>query len=608
MTIQSAFVLSACGTGVVCLQSFRPADVAAIDTATSPTLVLSLAGSNSSSSGTELQSNGSSNTARMSNQQTVASPPLLPGKSPGHGRIIGWISSISSSDGVISGWAADTQNPQEALKVAFYSDAPSTQGGTLMGTVVANAVSLSATYMYGLSGSHGFNFEIPSAFKNGQTRNFYAQASNGDGSISQVLSGSVGFYNLNPIAPTTTVTNYSSCLAPQSKCVSLSFDFGVPNFPSATAWGDGNDYFTAWGCVSSVGLNHIVRLNIVPYEGSSGTKYHDNNFQKDSLLVNMTDQMYGRPIIYFTSSRYNTYSSVYSLKKAVYGPHGNWQIFDMLDYPSNSGGFSSLDGRYPAFIMNDYSQPGWGPTSPYPGTDNYIPGVDNVAVNPENNSFPLIGSGPNGLTAIVNRLQGPGVTDGGVTGRTCIHMNPKLFDYNSNGEPQSMVAYLFQEATTGAASPCSLPDGSNLPSVGYYVYHFQGGTGWQLDRSFGPIESGLNPDQALKLASNTNGHTFIAGNWNGQITTVNLDNPPPRKRTVILSCGSAVNGSTAKFAEATGNTHQVWFLAIPPGAPMTYGNGVFTGDIYYAYSASAAVSRALHSRPHAKVVTLPGGP
>jgi hypothetical protein len=355
----------------------------------------------------------------------------------------------------------------------------------------------------------------------------------------------------------------------------------------ATGSHDGNDYFNAWGCVSAVGLKHIARLNILPYGGRNGTKYHDNNFQKDSLLVNSVDQIFGSPIIYFTSSRYNTYSSVYSLKKAAYGPKGNWQIFDMMDYPSNSGGLSSLDGRYPAFIMNDYSQPGWGPTSPFPGSYNYVPGVANVAVNPENNSFPLLGSGTTGLTAIVNLLQGPGVTDGNVHGRTCIHMNPKLFDYNSGGVPQSMIAYLYQEATNGKPAPCALPDASTLPSVGYYVYRFKGGLGWQLDRSFGPVDSGPNPDQALKLVSNANNHTFIAGNWSGQITTIDLDNLPPRTKKVILSCSASVNGSTAKFGEATGNRSQVWFLGIPPGAPPTYGNSVFAGDIYYAYTGSA---------------------
>jgi hypothetical protein len=312
--------------------------------------------------------------------------------------------------------------------------------------------------------------------------------------------------------------------------------------------------------------------------------YHDDNFQKDSLLVNSVDQLFGAPIVYFTSSRYNTYSSVYSLKKAAFSPDKKWEIFDMLDYPSSSGGLSSLDGRYPAFVMNDYSQPGWGPSSPYPGSYNYVPGVADVASNPEKNSFPLLGSGPRGLTTIVNLLQGPGVIDGGVSGRTCIHMNPKLFDYDSNGVPQSMLAYLYQQATSAAPLPCLLPDGSRLPTVGYYVYRYRKADGWQLDESFGPVESGPNVDQALKLVSSANNHTFIAGNWAGQITTINLDTSAPRTRTVILSCPGSVQGSPAKFAEATGNYNRVWFLAIPPAGPSTYGNDVFTGDIYVAYS------------------------
>jgi len=504
-------------------------------------------------------------------------------------RIIGWISGVSAADGVISGWAVDSQHPDQALTISFYAYAPPSQGGTLMGTTLANAVDFSVLYMHGFPGAHRFVFPIPEEFKRGKATTFYAQAANADRSESQLLSGMTKSFNLNPIARTSAIKT-ASCLAPRSKCASTAYDFGPPNFPWATGADDGKDYFKIWGCTSSVGLNHILHLNIIPYGSGNGTKYHDENFQKDSLLVNFVDEMFGSPIIYFTSSRYNTYSTVFSLKKAAYGPRGDWQILDMLDYPSNSGGFSSLDGRYPSFVMNDYSQPGWGPTSPFPGSYNYVPGVANVAVNPEHNSFALVGTGTTGLTAIVNTLQGPGLIDGGVQGRTCLHMNPKLFDYKA-GVPQSMIAYLFQEASTGKPSPCVLPDGSALPRVGYYVYHFQGALGWQLDRSFGPVDSSPDPDQALKLLSGADSHVFIGGNWNGQITTIDLDDKSPRTRKVILSCVVPTNGSSPKFGEATGNLRQVWFLAIPPDAPLTYGNGVFTGDIYYAYAGSNGRSR-----------------
>jgi hypothetical protein len=505
------------------------------------------------------------------------------------GRIIGWVAGVSAADGVISGWAVDTQDPQKTLTITVYSDAPGEKGGTLMGTTPANAVSRYVEYMHALVGSHGFAFPIPAAFKDGRTHAFFVQAGYEDGSLTQSLAGSATSFSLRAIPPTSEVIDASSCMSPSSSCASRAFDYGPPNFPSAAGWSDGHDYFKAWGCSSSAGLAHIVRLNIIPYDGPDGLKYHDNNFQKDSVWVNMADQMYGSPIIYFTASRFNTFSSVFSLKKAAFGPDGNWQIFDMLDYPSSPGGLSSLDGRFPAFIMNDYSQPGWGPTSPYPGRNTSVPGVADVPANPEQNSFPLVGTGSNGLTAIATRLQGPGARDGGVAGRTCIHMNPKLFDYDSRGVPQSMTVYLFQQATTADPAPCSLPDGSTLPRIGYYTYRYQGATGWQLDRAAGPAEAGPNPDQAMKLMSNAGRHMFIAGNWNGQITTVDFDDPS-RTRKAILSCSKTVAGAKAKFGEATGSSSQVWFLAIPPGGKTSYGNGVFTGDIYYAYSDAMANS------------------
>jgi hypothetical protein len=507
-------------------------------------------------------------------------------------RILGWISGVSAADGVISGWAGDRAKPNVALTVSFYSDAPPTEGGVFMGRVIADAINYAPAYMHGLSASHGFVFSIPENFKNGSTRRFFAQAADPSESKSVLLSGSIATYNLRPIAETTTVTDAAKCSSPKSVCKSAAFDYGRPNFPVPIGWSDGKDVFKAWDCDSSAGFNRIARLNIIPFGGSDGVKYHDRNFQKDSLLVNIADQEFGSPLIYFTSSRYAAYSSTYSLKKAAFGPKGDWEIFDILDYPSNTSGLSSLDGRYPAFVMNDYSLPGWGPTSPFSGSGNLVPGVSNTASNPEKNSFRLVGTGPYGLTTIVELLQGAGLVDAGVAGRTCLHMNPKLFDFDPKGIPRSMLAYMFYQFATGKRTPCLLPNGSILPRADYYVYRFHDVNGWQLDNNFGPVESSDNADEALKLVANANSHIFIAGNWDGQITTIDLDSPPPRRKAVILSCKKLINGSSAKFGEATGSTDKIWFLGIPPGIPPAYKGGAFKADIYFAYIASLATSRS----------------
>jgi hypothetical protein len=233
--------------------------------------------------------------------------------------------------------------------------------------------------------------------------------------------------------------------------------------------------------------------------------------------------------------------------------------------------------------MNDYSLPGWGPTSPLPGSSNLVPGVSNTAINPEKNSYPLVGTGPYGLTTIAALSQGPGVADGGVAGRTCLHMNPKVFDFDSKGIPRSMLAFLFYQSAIGERKPCLLPDGSTLPRADYYVYRFHDANGWLLDKNFGPVEADDHPDEALKLVAKAKGHIFVAGNWSGQITTINLDDPPPRTKAVILSCKKLIDGSPAKFGEATGSADQIWFLGIPPGVPPAYKDGAFRGDIYLAY-------------------------
>jgi hypothetical protein len=49
------------------------------------------------------------------------------------------------------------------------------------------------------------------------------------------------------------------------------------------------------------------------------------------------------------------------------------------------------------------------------------------------------------------------MTDLGAAGRASIHMNPKVFDYNSSPVSQSMI-FLYQVATTSAPPPCVLPD------------------------------------------------------------------------------------------------------------------------------------------------------
>jgi len=167
---------------------------------------------------------------------------------------------------------------------------------------------------------------------------------------------------------------------------------------------------------------------------------------------------FGSPIIYFTSSRYTTYSSTYSLKKAVFSPKGDWEIYDILDYPSSAAGISSLDGRYPAFVMNDYSLPGWGPTSPFSGSGNLVTRVSNTAINPEKNSFRLVGTGPSGLSTIVDYCRAQGWSTVEVAGRTCLHMNPKLFDFDSKAfrDPCWLICFINRPSEKKRLAICQM--------------------------------------------------------------------------------------------------------------------------------------------------------
>ncbi|WNL48063.1 hypothetical protein RKE25_10715 [Dyella sp. BiH032] len=501
--------------------------------------------------------------------------------------ISGWVSGYSAGgvanaylDGVISAWAIDWDHPYAGVTLKLYSDGQVVNGvgsgGTLVQTGVTNAPVFQTLYDYGAPQiNHGFSFKIPDALKDNQNHNFYVNATSADGLVTTTLSQAFASFKLSAIASTSTVTS-SACLTPSTACNSTAYDYNGPNFNGVTGWSDEVNYFAQWKCSSSTGINYIARLNIIP-AGS-----HDNNFQKDSTYVNPNDSALGGNIIYFTASRYNGYSSTYSLKKAVWdGGANQWRIYDMLDAPSSIGGFSSLDGTYPNFIMNDYAQPGWGPTSPL-GSGTTLPGVSRKSLNPEQNSFALEGMGPLGLTAVRNYVQNTGTFgDGSQSGRTCIHMNPKLYDFDANGVPHSMAAFLFEGDTSHA---CTLPDGSTLPAAAYYAYRYDPVSGWQLDKAFGPIglSQGTPPAQAMKLVWGTSG-TFIAGTWGGQIQTLNAEKPAPQSWNTVLDC-SAAPGGAPHFGEATGSTTQIWFLGSPSVGYVINPTGpVFVADIYYAF-------------------------
>ena len=317
----------------------------------------------------------------------------------------------------------------------------------------------------------------------------------------------------------------------------MSDSYFAPNYPDAQGWGDGINYFEKWGCKSSAGFNYIARMNILPLGTMGPDIYKDSgaDWENDTAPAGA---------IYFDLAD-NKRTAKWAIKKAIYNPAlAKWEIFSVLDSYSTPAGVSSHAGTDVNFVMNDYALPGFGPSSPVPGSKNKIPGVSNTSANSTIPSYPLVGSGPLGITTITGTVHpGTAGVPNGPQGQTCIHMNPKLMDYDASYVPHTLLANLFQGKP---GQPCTLPDGTQLPGGGNYLYRYQGkDLGWQLDLSAGMISDSLS-DPAHKfnlmprhLAGTA--HTLVSTNWydGGVIDFIDLDQPASNNARRVLDCSAA---------------------------------------------------------------------
>jgi hypothetical protein len=466
----------------------------------------------------------------------------------------GWIEKFFLADGTLTGWAFDAAAPESNLEVSFYVDGLMNNGGIFAGSVKANARHNGVNWTQGIKGEHGFTFRIPARWWDGREHTVSVYAKGAD-QVGYAI-GHPRSFNLAPTSAEsyTSVTD-SHCLDAKSRCEYTSSNYAASMFPDALGWSDGKNYFDEWKCVSPEYFNTIERVNVMPL----GT--HRPQFSKDSLFVEFQDNI---EIIYFTAVNAD-YSSVFSLKKAIYSNDQNrWKIFSVLDYPNSRGGLSSQDGRNKYFIMNDYSLPGWGPSSPIPGRSNKIPGVSDVNGGSDVPSYPLVGSGPLGITAIANTLHSSPNPSAPPEARTCLHMNPKLFDYDSEGRPHSLIVNLWQGSGRKA---CPLPPGaplSELPAPGNYLYHYEGPTlGWQLDLRTGLVTDSVHNDrsnamrQTPKLLSGSS-RKFVMANWDGTVQFVDLNKPMNDNSRLVLDCRS----SGVHFGEGSGKADRIFFQAV----------------------------------------------
>ncbi|MBI1862178.1 MAG: hypothetical protein HYR96_14790 [Deltaproteobacteria bacterium] len=108
---------------------------------------------------------------------------------------------LMTNRGQVLGWAVDIGAQTSPVVINFYIDGPKGTG-TLIGSTTANL----ATPPSGFSGNHGFNFQIPAAYRNGTNHTLFTDAPSLSGGTASVLSKSP--YNYLLYSPTTAGTNY----------------------------------------------------------------------------------------------------------------------------------------------------------------------------------------------------------------------------------------------------------------------------------------------------------------------------------------------------------------------------------------------------------------
>jgi hypothetical protein len=449
----------------------------------------------------------------------------------------GYLGNITDA-GEVTGWAwakeLDASGQHPHVDVHFYIDGPYGTG-TFVGVTQANLPIYNLTY--------GFKFLVPQ-LKDGKPHSVYAYGIDPSGGNNNILL--LGCPQTFPMSATNVYYN-------------------EPNYPTSSDWAvDNTNYFTQWSCSSNAGINSIRKMDIA----SDGK--HSELFYKDSLFVNNVDYAGGNPVVYFSAGLLSA-NPKYSLKKAAYNTNlHKWQISAVLDHPNPIlGGISSQDGIGDDYLMNEYAIMGWGPESHKPGTTSKIPGVSNTAVKAGVSSFgyPLIGSGPLGLTTITEFKQ----NDEYIGYNSCLHMNPTLFDFDANGVPHSFAAYLF--TTQDSAVPCKLPSGTTLPKAGHYVYHYDSSLGWQLDVTTGLIDG--EQTSVLNYVYGSN-RIFTSARYNGIFQSIDINQKPPLVSTLLDCSRGGIH-----FAEGTGQLDRFYFIA--ESQPSVMENLHFL-DIYYAYN------------------------
>jgi hypothetical protein len=84
----------------------------------------------------------------------------------------GTIDSVDAN-GRVQGWAYAAQSSWQSVTVHAYVDGPSNAGGTFAGAYSARANRPDVNYAFGITGSHGFDFNLPISYRDGKQHTLY---------------------------------------------------------------------------------------------------------------------------------------------------------------------------------------------------------------------------------------------------------------------------------------------------------------------------------------------------------------------------------------------------------------------------------------------------
>ncbi len=130
----------------------------------------------------------------------------------------GWLDSVDS--GYASGWSYDPDNPNVSNDVHIYIGGPAGSGAAGY-AVTANQPRPDVNQAFGIGGDHGFSFQIPSQYADGQQYAVYAYGIDTGANSPSLLNGCPKYFVINPPAPSVSLNQVSPIAASVAGGISI---------------------------------------------------------------------------------------------------------------------------------------------------------------------------------------------------------------------------------------------------------------------------------------------------------------------------------------------------------------------------------------------------